>query len=42
MSTISSFRRINNKHDVYRGKGSMKKSCEYLTEHAMKIINFEK
>ena len=25
MSTISSFRSIGNKHDVYRGKGCMKK-----------------
>ena len=42
MSTISSFRSIENKHDVYRGKDCMKKFCEYLRENAMKIINFKK
>ena len=42
MSTISSFRSIENKHGVYRGKNCMKKLCEYLREHIMKIINFEK
>ena len=40
MSTISSFKSIENKHDVYRGKYCMKKFCEYLREHAVKIINF--
>ena len=38
MSTISSFRSLENKHDVYRGKGCMKNFCEFLREHAMKII----
>ena len=42
MSTISSFRGIANKHGVYKGKDCMKKFCEYLREHAMKIINFLK
>ena len=42
MSTISSFRSIENKHDVYRGKDCMKKFCEFLREHAIKIINFKK
>ena len=28
MSTISSFRSIENKHNVYRGKDCMKKFCE--------------
>ena len=42
MSAISLFRSIENKHDVYRGKACMKKFCEYLREHAMKIINFKK
>ena len=42
MSTISSFRSIENKHDVYRGKDCMKKFCESLKEHAMKMINFLK
>ena len=42
MSTISSFKNIENKHDVYRGKDCMKKFCESLREHAMKIIDFKK
>ena len=42
MSTISSFKNIENRHDVYRGKDCMKKFCESLREHAMKIINFKK
>ena len=42
MSTIYSFRRIENKYDLYRGKDCMKKFCEFLREHAMKIINFKK
>ena len=41
MSTISSFRSIANKDDVCRGKDCMKKICESLKEHAMKIINFK-
>ena len=39
MSTISSFRSIENKHEVYRGKVCMKKFCEFLWEHAIKIID---
>ena len=42
MSTISSFRNIENKHDVYRGRDYMKKFCESLKEHEVKIINFKK
>ena len=42
MSTISSFRSIENKYDVYRGKDCMKKFYEFLREHAIKIINFKK
>ena len=42
VSTISSFRNIENKHDVYRDKDCMKKFCKSLREHAMKIINFKK
>ena len=42
MSTISLFRNIENKHDVYRGKDYMKKFCESLKEHEVKIINFKK
>ena len=41
-STISSFRSIENKHDIYRGKDCLKKFCEFLREHAIKIINFKK
>ena len=42
MSTISSFRSIENKHGMYRGKDFMKKFCELLREYAMKIIIFKK
>ena len=42
MSTISSFKGIENNHDVYRGKDCMKVFCEYLKEHAQRIINFIK
>ena len=42
MSTIPSFKSIENKHDVDIGKDYMKKFCESLREHAMKIINFKK
>ena len=42
MSAISSFRSIENKHDVYRVKDCMKKFCESLREITMKIINFKK
>ena len=42
MSTIYSFRSKENRHDVHRHKGCMKKFCEFLRERAMKIINFKK
>ena len=42
MSRISSFRRIESKHEVYRDTDCLKKFCEYLREPEMKIINFEK
>ena len=42
MSTIFSFRIIENKHDVYTGKDYMKKVCESLREHVIKIIHFKK
>ena len=42
MSTISSFRSTENKHDVCRGKDCMKKFFEYVRERAMKIVNFKK
>ena len=37
MSTTSSFKSIENNHDLYRGKDCMKKFCKYLGEHVMKI-----
>ena len=40
MSTISPFRSIEKELDGYRGKGFMKKFCEFLTQQAMEIINF--
>ena len=42
MSTIPSFKSIENKRDVYRGKDCMKRFCESLREHAVKIINLKK
>ena len=43
MSTVSSFRKIENKYDVYRGKDCMKRFYESLREqHALKVINFKK
>ena len=42
ISTISSFRSIENTHDVYKGNDCMKKFCEFLREHAMKINTFKK
>ena len=41
MSRVSLFRSIENKHHVCRGKDCMKKLCEFLREHAIKIINFK-
>ena len=38
ISTISSFKDIENKHDVYKGKDCMKNFCESLREDAMKIM----
>ena len=42
MSTISTFRSIENWNDIYRSKDCMKKFCEFLRQHAMKIINLKK
>ena len=33
---------MRNKHDVYRGKDCMKKFCEFLRKHPMKLIYFLK
>ena len=41
MSTTSSLRKIENNHEVCRGKDCMKKFCESFREHTMKIINFK-
>ena len=38
MSIMFPFTNIENKHDAYRGKDYMKKFCEFLRVHAMKII----
>ena len=42
MSSISSLKIIENGHDVYRSKDCMRKFCESLREHSMKIINCKK
>ena len=42
MSTMLSFKSIEHKDDVYRGKDCMKKFCESSREQAMRIISFEK
>ena len=39
MSTILSFKSIENKHDIYRGKDCMEKFWESLREHPIEIIN---
>ena len=41
MSTISLFKRIENKYNVYRGKDCMKKFCKFLQEHAVKLLTSE-
>ena len=42
MSTISLFKTIEKKRDVYKGRVSMRKFCEFLREHAKEIIKFKK
>ena len=42
MSTTQTVHGIEKKHNVYRGQDCMKTFCEYLREHAIKIINFKK
>ena len=42
MSTIPSFRNVENKHYVYRRKDCMKKFCESLRKHTMNIVNLKK
>ena len=41
MSKTSSSKSIENKHDVYRGKDSMKKFYKSFREHTMEISNFK-
>ena len=33
---------LENKHDIYRGKGCVKSACQSIREHAMKICTFKK
>ena len=42
MSTIWTFKNIENKHTLYHGEDCMKKFCNSSREHATDIINFEK
>ena len=42
MPIISSFKSLENKHDVYRGKDCLKKFCRSLIGQAMEITNFKK
>ena len=42
MSMIWTFDSMENKNNVYRGEDCMKKFCESLREHTVKIINCEK
>ena len=42
LSTISSFRSIENQHDVYRSKDRIKMFWESSWKHAIKMINFKK
>ena len=42
MPTISSYRIIEDKHNMHRGKDFRKKICKFLRVHTMKIIIFKK
>ena len=42
MPIISSLESIENEHGLYRVKDCMKKFCDSLREHIMKIINFKR
>ena len=42
ISGMSSFKSVENNHDVYLGKNCIEKVFESLREHAINIINFEK
>ena len=38
MSTISSFRGTENKHNLYRGRDRMKKFCDSLRDHEWRYL----
>ena len=42
MFTIWKSDGIGNDHNLHRGENCMKKFCESLREHTIKLINFEK
>ena len=42
MSTLSSYKDIENKHDSCRSQDHMKKNCESLGEYAIKMNNLRK
>ena len=42
MSTIQTFKSIENKYDIYRGKECMKKTYESLKEHVIGTVKFLK
>ena len=41
MFLILSFKTVEDKCDVYKGNDCMKKVCESLSEHTMKIIDLK-
>ena len=41
MSTIWTLDDVENEHDVYRCKDWIKKFCQFVSEHAIKIIKNE-
>ena len=40
--SISSFQIIQNKHDVCSGRDFIRKYCDFLRQHTMRIINFKR
>ena len=42
MPIIWTYDGIENKYDIYGGKDCMKKFCEFIRRHTIKIINLEK
>ena len=42
MPKILSFKNIENKHDVFRGRNCILKLCESLRKHAEEVISFFK